>query len=136
MRRILTAAAFAVVSVAASVALLSPADVSAQLEAVFDERIEESKAVLLPDGGKGYVWPATLSDGGDTMVVSDSAPCVRRPLGVSADSCGRLFVDAGIIVDPGALNRFPATQAAGWTCQPVACSVVSGENPDNPEGWP
>lgn len=136
MRRVLTAAAVAVVSVASGVLVLTAGQIAPSPVTVINERPGESKAIVLPDGGRGYFWPATLvSDGGGTLVLSEVAPCVRRPLGASVESCSRLLSDAGII-DPGALNRFPATEAVGWTCQPVACSVVAGENPDNPEGWP
>ena len=112
MRRILTAAAVAFVSVAASVALLTPQDISPQPEAVVAERPAESKAVVLPDGGPGYVWPALLLDGGSTLVFSDVAPCVRRPADVPVSDCLRRTDDGGTR-DPGELSRFPASESVG-----------------------
>lgn len=136
MKRVLTAAAVAVVSALASVAVLRQSDIDAQTRAVINERPMESKAVVLPDGGPGYVWPATLaSDGGRTLVLSEVAPCVRRPAGALANACRRRTEDGGAR-DFGGLNRFPVSEAIGTGCQPVACSVVFGEDSNNDAGSP
>lgn len=87
-----------------------------------DVVIEPSKLALLPDGGKGYVERVKQIDGGIALRVKASGGCVRRPVGNK--SClkgGR---------DPGELNRFPAADVTGTGCEPVACSIVFGENPD------
>lgn len=87
-----------------------------------DVVIEPSKLALLPDGGKGYVERVKQIDGGIALRVKASGGCVRRPVGNK--SClkgGR---------DPGDLNRFPAAEATGSGCEPVACSIVFGEDPD------
>lgn len=34
------------------------------------------------------------------------------------------------VVDPGELNRFPASDAVGEECEPVPCEVAVGEDPD------
>lgn len=135
MKRVLTAAAVAVVSALASVAVLRQPDIDSQTRAVINERPMESKAVVLPDGGPGYVWPAMLLDGGGTLVLSDVAPCVRRPSGVLVNACRRR-VDGGSARDFGDMNRFPASEAIGTGCQPVACSVVFGEDANNDAGSP
>lgn len=130
MKRILTAAAVAVVSAMASLAIVRQSDIEPSLQPVINERLMESKSVILPDGGLGYSWPAMLLDGGSTVVISDVAPCVRRPTGVLVNACRRR-ISGGNTQDFGDLNRFPASEAIGTGCQPVACSVVFGENADN-----
>jgi hypothetical protein len=54
---------------------------------------------------------------------------VRRPAGALANDCRRRTEDGGAR-DFGDLNRFPASESVGGGCQPVACSVVFGENAD------
>lgn len=90
----------------------------------------ESKLLELPDGGKGYSYPTTLEDGGTEYLVTDVAPCVRAP--ADGGECLRLLDDGGAAFF-GALNRFPREQAVGASCEPVACSVVAGENADEDE---
>lgn len=90
-------------------------------------RLGESKVVELPDAGLGYAYPVDLDDGGIIYRVSDAAPCVRRPEGAPVASCLRREPDGGAR-DFGASNRFAASEAVGAGCEPVACSVVSGED--------
>lgn len=156
--KLLAAAALAV-SLGVLVSL-SDADVG---ERPVDGRIHhkgESKLLELPDGGKGYSYPTTFDcdggtewvreDGGSTPIdigdagtqvwkiatcteylVTDVAPCVRAP--ADGGECLRLLDDGGAAFF-GALNRFPREQAVGASCEPVACSVVAGEDPNEDEG--
>lgn len=127
--KLLAAAALAV-SLGVLVSL-SDADVG---ERPIDGRIHhkgESKLLELPDGGKGYSYPTTLEDGGTEYLVTDVAPCVRAP--ADGGECLRLLDDGGAAFF-GALNRFPREQAVGASCEPVACSVVAGEDPNEDEG--
>ena len=128
--KVIAAAALAAVAVGALVAL-QPDDLGERPQVQRVLRPDESKLVLLPDGGKGYSVPASLEDGGVEYLVTDSAPCVRRAAGMPVESCRRA-TDAGA-VDFGALNRFPASEAVGGGCEPVACSVVLGEDADEAE---
>lgn len=95
-------------------------------------RLGESKVVELPDAGVGYAYPVDLDDGGTSYRATDAAPCVRRPEGAPVESCLRRELDGGAR-DFGALNRFPASEAVGAGCEPVACSIVSGEDHREPD---
>jgi hypothetical protein len=46
--------------------------------------------------------------------------------------CLRRTEDGGTR-DFGTLNRFPADEAVGASCEPVACSIVLGEDADEPD---
>lgn len=129
--KVIAAAALAAVVVGALVSL-QPDDLGERPVTGRVPRLGESKLVLLPDGGKGYSYPAYLEDGGQEYLVTDEAPCVRRAVGMPESSCRRRLEDGGAF-DFGELNRFPATEAVGEGCEPVACSVVAGENADEPE---
>ncbi len=88
--------------------------------------------VLLPnDGGIAYIMPVLTADGG-TVYRFTTPKCVRRPVGVPVDDCKRSFMGpfGPMVVDPGALTRFPEGQKVGTLCQTVACSVMFGDNPD------
>ncbi len=128
MKRILSALGAALVLAAGYVVTLRPVDVG-PLVAVTNERPMESRAVRLPDGGRGYAYPATGPDGGPVLVLTDVAPCVRLAAGMPEASCRRRTPDGGSRTF-GTLNRFPASESVGGGCQPVACSVVFGENAD------
>lgn len=91
------------------------------------------KLAALDDGGLAYVRDVELLDGGRGQKIVTGPPgCVRRPKALPAAACLRRFSDGGV-VDPGPLNRFPASEAQGAQCQPVACSVFLGEDPDAEE---
>lgn len=127
--RIIAAAAAAAVAAGVLVSL-SDSDLGATPQDGRAERPQESKLVELPDAGKGYAYPATLPDGGTEYVVTDVAPCVRA---VREDnSCLRRTEDGGARFF-GLLNRFSREEAVGGGCQPVACSVVAGEDADEDE---
>lgn len=129
--RIITAALVASLAAGAFV-VVNDEDVG---ERPLDGRIlhlSDSKLVELGDGGKGYVYPATLEDGGTDYLIADQAPC-RRSL-PDAGACWRLDVDGGPRFF-GFLNRFPVEDMhpSSTACQPVACSVVAGEDADEDE---
>ena len=123
--RIIAAAALAAVSTGLVVAL-SQDDLS-ERGASGRARLGESKVVELPDAGVGYAYPVDLDDGGVEFRVTSDAPCVRRPEGAPVASCLRRESDGGSR-DFGTLNRFPADEAVGASCEPVACSIVFGED--------
>lgn len=90
----------------------------------------EATLIELPDAGKGYVYPSTLTDGGAEWLVTSEAPCVRaRPDG---GQCLRREADGGAR-DFGVNNRFPREDAVGNGCQPVACLVTAGDDADEDE---
>lgn len=61
--------------------------------------------------------------------VGGAAPdCVRAPVGVL--TCLRDPPGAAPAAFFGEMNVFPAAEASGPGCQPVACTVMSGDNPD------
>lgn len=128
--RIITASLAAAVAVGV-VARVRDSDLDVRQAGARIERKHESKLVELEDGGKGYAYPTTLDDGGSEYLVTDTAPCVRAR--EDAGLCWRLDVDGGAM-DFGLYNRFPAEEAVGTGCQPVACSVVAGENAEEDEG--
>lgn len=124
--RIVTVAAAALVATGAVVALVA-GDLGPTQHPNARERLHESKVVELPDAGVGYAYPVDLDDGGTSYRAMDVAPCVRRPEGAPVASCLRRAED-GEVRDFGALNRFPASEAVGAGCEPVACSIVFGED--------
>lgn len=128
--KIIAAAALAAVAVGVAVGLRD-ADL-AERGASGRARMGESKVVELPDAGVGYAYPVDLDDGGTEYRVTDAAPCVRRPEGAPVASCLRREPDGGAR-DFGDLNRFPASEAVGAGCEPVACSIVFGENDREPD---
>lgn len=89
---------------------------------------------LLPDGGLTYIVAVLLEDGGQTVRFT-TPKCVRRWPGTPENECRRLMqgMQGMIEVDPGDLNRFPMSEAVGTGCQPVACSVIAGDDSDLPE---
>lgn len=90
----------------------------------------EATLIELPDAGKGYAYPSTLTDGGTEWLVTSVAPCVRaRPDG---GQCLRREPDGGAR-DFGVNNRFPREDAVGDGCQPVACLVTAGDDADEDE---
>ncbi len=129
-QRVITAVAVAAVAVGALVAL-SDSDLGTAPQDSRRLRLAESKLVELPDGGKGYVLPADLEDGGVEYLTTDAAPCARRRPGLLG-TCLRRSADGGT-VDPGDYNRFPSSEAVGVGCEGVACSVVAGEDADESE---
>lgn len=120
-----------VAAVAAGVLVsLSSSDVGERPDTGRRHRLGESKLLALPDGGKGYGYPADLDCDGGTCteyLVTDIAPCVRRPAGAPVESCLRREPDGGAR-DFGESNRFPRDEAVGAGCEGVACSVVAGED--------
>ena len=90
--------------------------------------VEASKVGVLPDGGKAYVVKVALTDGGIEMRKISAPDCVRRPKGAAVDTCLALVGGKG--VDRGELNRFPADASVGGGCEPVACSITLGEDPE------
>ena len=90
--------------------------------------VEPSKVGLLPNNGKGYVVKVVIADGGVELRRAAAPGCMRRPVGAAVDTC--MVVEGGKGVDRGAMNRFPADASVGAGCEPVACSVVAGEDPD------
>lgn len=90
--------------------------------------------VLLPDGGLAYIAPVTTADGGSTWRFSPPN-CVRKLPDAGAEDCKRSFIglNGPMTMDPGPWTRFPAVQQEGPHCQPVACSVTAGDNPDQEE---
>lgn len=101
---------------------LVPSDVT---PAVMLGHVSESHLVELTDGGLGYSFLADAADGG--VLITDVAPCARRP----ADGGLCVFVLGGALAPP--LARYPAALLTGVSCQPVACAVWSGEDPDEDE---
>lgn len=89
---------------------------------------------LLPDGGLAYIVPVARVDGGETVRFT-TPKCVRRWTGTPVNDCKRLINGMGgpVEIDPGYLSRFPESQKVGTGCQPVACSVMAGDDPDLPE---
>lgn len=108
-----------------------------------EPRRSESVVALLPDGGLGYLSPqAVLVDAGctddgcavglDTVyVVEDTAACRRKVPGLG-DDCFMVFPDGGAAELPYWL-RLRQEDVVGADCQPVACAVISGQNPDQDE---
>jgi len=123
--RIITALAAAAVASGLLVAL-SANDLGQRPDDGRKHRRGESKLVEL-DGGRAYAYPVDLDDGGTEYLVTETAPCVRRPVGAPVSACLRREPDGGAR-DFGELNRFPAEEAVGAGCQGVACSVVAGED--------
>ena len=128
--RIIAAAALAAVAVGAAVGLQS--DDLSERGASGRARLGESKVVEMPDAGIGYAYPVDLDDGGTEFRVTSDAPCRRRPEDAPVASCLRREPDGGSR-DFGTLNRFPASEAVGAGCEPVACSIVFGENDREPD---
>lgn len=89
--------------------------------------LEPSKLAMLPDGGKGYVVPVRVSDGG-TELRTTAPDCVRRLPDAGAANCLRVLEDGKTLIDPGDWTRFPADASVGPACRTVACSVVLGES--------
>lgn len=129
--RIIAAAAAAAVAAGVLVSL-SDSDLGAAPQDGRAERPQESKLVELPDAGKGYAYPATLPDGGTEYVVTDVAPCVRAR--ADAGMCWRVDEDGGARFF-GWDNRFQREDMhpSSSLCQPVACSIVAGENAEEDE---
>jgi len=89
-----------------------------------------SKLSVSKDGSKSYITMVKVADGG--VEARKTAPdCVRRPVGVPAASC--MERTGKQPRDPGDLTRFPAADAIGAGCQPVACSIWFGENAEEDE---
>lgn len=86
-----------------------------------DVALHPDRAEDLPDGGLGYAVDVRTADGGTATRMIASPACVRRPVGTIAALCMRNDPFRGLY-NQGAL-RFPATQAVGAGCQPVACSI-------------
>lgn len=91
-----------------------------------------TRRVHLDDGGKQYVVEVETEDGGREWREAVPPGCVRRPAGAPVASCLRRTEDGGAR-DFGELNRFPVADAVGTGCQPVACSVVAGEDAEAEE---
>lgn len=110
-------------------------DAVKSLDTQRETALEPSKLAAFPDGGLAYAVEARVADGGVELRRVPPG-CVRRPLAARPDTCLRLLPDEkGVPVptDFGALNRFPASEAVGAGCQPVACSVYAGEDADADE---
>ncbi len=90
------------------------------------ENAAVSKVAFLADGSKIYTTEVSHTDGGVTVIYRAAPPCKRKPKG--AKNCARL--DGG---DPGEMNRYPASELTGASCEGVACSIWAGEDPDAPE---
>ena len=129
-QRVITAVAVAAIASGALV-WLAPEDLGDAPDVPMVPHPELSRVVGLPDGGKGYVLPADLEDGGTEWLVTSVAPCVRRPVDAGAQ-CLRRIADGGV-VDFGTLNRFPAADAFGEGCEGVACTVIAGQDADESE---
>ena len=158
--KIITAAVAAAVAVGV-VALVRDGDVGQRPADTRKHRKHESKLVELEDGGRGYAYPTTFdcdggtewvrADGGTTPIdigdagvqiwktatcteylVTDVAPCVRAR--EDAGMCWRTSVDGGAAFF-GFDNRFPREEMhpSSTRCQPVACSVVAGEDAEEDE---
>ena len=147
--RIITAAVAAAVAVGV-VALVRDGDVGQRPADTRKHHKHESKLVELEDGGRGYAYPTTFDcDGGTRLerddgglvqvwqlatcteyLVTDVAPCVRAR--EDAGNCWRRTSDGGSTFS-GWDNRFPVEEAVGSGCQPVACSVVAGEDAEEDE---
>ena len=123
--RIITALAAAAVASGLLVAL-SADDLGNRPDDGRKHRKGESKVVEL-DGGKAYVYPTDLEDGGTEFLVTTDAPC-RRSL-PDAGRCWRRDADGGAR-DFGAFNRFPVEDMhpSSTHCGSCACSVVSGDD--------
>lgn len=93
--------------------------------------VEPSKVAVLPDGSKTWVQRVKVADGGTELRKLLAPDCARRPKGAAVTACQRNV--AGKTVDQGVLNRIPIGEAVGIGCELVACSVVSGEDPDATE---
>lgn len=91
-----------------------------------------TRHVEYEDGGGAYVVEVETEDGGREEREAPSPGCVRRPVAAPVEACLRRLPDGGAH-DFGALNRFPEADAVGTGCQPVACSVVAGEDADGEE---
>lgn len=80
-------------------------------------------AKFSPDGGRERVWRRLAA-----------CDCVRRPAQAEAADCRWRragFADAGeSVVDVPVGFRFAADASVGTGCQPVACSILAGENPN------
>lgn len=122
----LTVGAVALIADTKDVKNEKPADIK-------KEDVGTEKLAALDDGGLAYVRDVELLDGGRGQKIVTGPPgCVRRPSKSPVVTCRRRFSDGGV-VDPGPLNRFPASEAQGPQCQPIACSVFLGEDPDAEE---
>lgn len=90
--------------------------------------------VLLPDGGIAYIMPVETADGGFTFRFT-TPKCARKLPDAGVEDCKRSYIGffGPVTVDPGAWTRFPSSQQVGDHCQPVACAVMSGDNPDQEE---
>lgn len=99
---------------------------------VTDKAVGYSKLAVLPDAGKAYVIEVEVTTDAGVEVktlITKTPGCVRKMQ--DKDDCSRI-VDSKP-VDFGVLNRFPANEAVGADCKPVACSVYLGENADEDE---
>lgn len=129
--RLLTAAVVAAVAVGL-VVTVRPDDLGERPADTRVHRRGESKLVELADGGRGYAYPTTLDDGGTEYVITETAPCVRAR--EDAGLCWRLDTDGGARFF-GWDNRFPREDMhpSSTACQPVACSVVAGDDAEEDE---
>ncbi len=115
-----------------------------QLKFPIERCIVPAKCSTTPDGGftedggcPGRVLPGgptfglALDDAGWPMMGNVSVatpPCVRAPLDGGLN-CQRGLPDGGSRFF-GTGNVFPVAQAVGAQCEPVACAVFFGDNPD------
>ena len=132
--KIITAAVAAAVAVGV-VALVRDGDVGQRPADTRKHHKHESKLVELEDGGRGYAYPTTFDCDGGTCteyLVTDTAPCVRAR--EDAGMCWRTGRDGGAAFF-GFDNRFPREEMhpSSTRCQPVACSVVAGEDAEEDE---
>jgi hypothetical protein len=86
----------------------------------------------------GFAWGIPLDDNGLPQFVSVAQVtplCVRAPLDGGTDCLRAGFsgIDGTTPTAPaffGTGNVFPASLSSGTQCEPVACSVMFGDNPD------
>jgi hypothetical protein len=89
--------------------------------------VELSSSLVVWDGGEKLYWaPGLLVDGGMAEVLFTEPPCKRRP--ASETEC--FLQDGGMAPK---LLRMRALDLSGSGCEGVACSVLSGVDPDAPE---
>ena len=127
------------VALAAVATLASIIIVAALPEDIASETAIESKVAWREDGGKVYVVPVVLRDGTFATKETFDAPCKRRPRGVDGSQCQRVSLDINgkARTDPApTLGRFAASDMLGADCEPVACSVMAGEDAEAPEMRP
>lgn len=126
-----------IIALSAAVALAIGAGVALTQDDVAHEAPAAATVTWRDDGTKVYHVPVVLKDGTPAVKETTEAPCKRRPRG--GRDCFRthaLFDGKEVTDEAPELGRFPAETMTGAGCEPVACSVMLGDDAEAEEKPP